>query len=141
MSQPLPYDESKFEKNVCLNEILNTPDNSDIGYFLKVNLSILITKDKKTNDFPFAPENKEINPNFFSDYMKEVKPDTYTQTKKLKSDWSDKKKYLIHYRMLNIYDGQGMVVDKVHEIISIRQSKLLEKYINFNTQKRHQAVK
>ena len=27
MSQPLPYDESKFERLVCLNEILNTPDN------------------------------------------------------------------------------------------------------------------
>ena len=33
-----------------------------------------------------------------------------------------------------------MVVDKVHEIISFQQSKWLEKYINFNTQKRNQAV-
>ena len=33
-----------------------------------------------------------------------------------------------------------MIVDKVHEIISFRQSRWLEKYINFNTQKRNQAV-
>ena len=33
-----------------------------------------------------------------------------------------------------------MVIDKVHEIISFKQSKWLEKYINFNTQKRNQAV-
>ena len=32
-----------------------------------------------------------------------------------------------------------MVVDKIHEIISFRQSKWLEKYINFNTQKRNKA--
>ena len=34
-----------------------------------------------------------------------------------------------------------MIVDKVHEMISFRQSKWLEKYINFNTQKRNHAVK
>ena len=33
-----------------------------------------------------------------------------------------------------------MIVDKVHDIISFKQSKWLEKYINFNTQKRNQAV-
>ena len=33
-----------------------------------------------------------------------------------------------------------MVIDKVHEIISFKQSKWLENYINFNTQKRNQAV-
>ena len=33
-----------------------------------------------------------------------------------------------------------MIVDKVHDIISFRQSSWLEKYINFNTQKKNQAV-
>ena len=33
LSQTLPYDEPKFERNVCLYQILNTPDNSDIGFF------------------------------------------------------------------------------------------------------------
>ena len=33
-----------------------------------------------------------------------------------------------------------MVVHKVYEIKSFKQSKWLEKYINFNTQKRNQAV-
>ena len=42
--------------------------------------------------------------------------------------------------MLKVYIKPGMVVDKVHEIISSRQSKWLEKYISFNTQKRNQAV-
>ena len=72
--------------------------------------------------------------------MKEIIPDTYTQTKKLICDWSDKKNYLIHYRMLKFYVRHGMIVYKVHEIISFRQSRWLEKYINFKTQKRIQAV-
>ena len=33
-----------------------------------------------------------------------------------------------------------MVVVKIHEIISFKQSKWLEKYMNFNTQKRDEAV-
>ena len=32
-----------------------------------------------------------------------------------------------------------MVVDKIYEIISLKQSKWLEKYINFITQKRNRA--
>ena len=95
---------------------------------------------EKTKNFPFAPLNKKINSDNFSDYMKKIKPDTYIQTKKLICDWSDKKNCLVHYRVLKFYLRHGMIVDKVHNIISFRQSRWLEKYINFNTQKRNQAV-
>ena len=39
--------------------------------------------------------------------------------------------------MLNFSIRHGMIVEKIHEIISIKQSKWLEKY--FNTQKRNKA--
>ena len=38
MKQPLPYDEINFEKNVNLEDILNTPVDSYIGYFIEVDL-------------------------------------------------------------------------------------------------------
>ena len=41
--------------------------------------------------------------------------------------------------MLKFYVRHGIVVDKIHEIISIKQSKWLEKCINFKTQKRNNA--
>ena len=140
MSIPLPFDEIKFDKNVKLEDILNTPDDSDIGYFVEVDLTYADNIKKKTKNFPFAPVNKKINPDKFSGYMKEIKPDTYIQTKKLICDWFDKKNYLVHYRMLKFYIRHGMIVDKVHDIYSFKQSKWLEKYININTQKRNQAV-
>ena len=71
--------------------------------------------------------------------MKKIKPDAYTQTKKLIWDWSDKKNYLIHYRMLKVYVRHGMEIVKVHAVISVKQSKWLEKYISFITQKRNKA--
>ena len=140
MSQPLLYDEIKFDKNVKIEDILDTPDDSDVGYFIDVDLTYPDKEKEKTKKFPFAALNKKINPNDFSDYMKTIKPDTYTQTKKLLRYWSDKKLYLVHYRMLKFYVRHGMVVDKIHEINSFKQSKWLEKYINFCTQKRNQVV-
>ena len=140
MSEPLPYDEIKFDENVKLEDILNTPDDSDIGYFVEADLIYPDNIKEKTKNFPFAPVNKKDNPDNFIDYMKSIKPDTYIQTRELICDWSDKKNYLIHYRMLKFYIRHGMIVDKVHEIISFKQSKWLENYINFNTQKRNQAV-
>ena len=41
--------------------------------------------------------------------------------------------------MLKFYVRHGMVAEKIHEIISFKQSKWLEKYISFNTQKRSKA--
>ena len=100
MSEPLPYDEIKFDNNVKLEDILNTPDDSDIGYLIEVDLKYSNNIKEKTKHFPFAPVNEKINPEDFSDYMKEIKLDTYNQTKKLICDWSDNKNYLVHYRML-----------------------------------------
>ena len=41
--------------------------------------------------------------------------------------------------MLDFHVRRAMVVDKVHESISFKQSRWLEKYISFNTQKRKKA--
>ena len=140
MSQYLPFDEIKFDNNVTLEDIINTPDDNDIGYFVEVDLKYPDNIKEKTKKFPFAPVNKKINHDNYNDYMKEIRPDTYVQTKKLICDWSDKKNYLIHYRMLKFYIRHGMVVERVHNIISFKQSRWLEKYISFNTQKRNQAL-
>ena len=145
MSQLLPYDEIEMwhgDPNKYwrwLDIILNTPDDADIGYFLEVDLNYPDDIKEKTKHFPFCPENKKINPDKYNEYMKSIKPENYTKSKKLICDWSDKKKYLIHYRMLKFYVRHGMIVEKIHEIISFKQSKWLEGYISFNTQKRNKA--
>ena len=144
MSQMLPYDEIEMWHGHTdkywnwLEEILKTPDDSDIGYFLEIDLKYPDNIKEKTKDFPFCPE-KKTNPDDNINYMKKIKPKNYTKSKKLICDWTDKKKYLIHYRMLKFYVRHGMVVEKIHEITSFKQSKWLEIYISFNTQKRNKA--
>ena len=41
--------------------------------------------------------------------------------------------------MLKFYVRHGMIIEKIHEIISFKQSRWLEGYISFNTQKRNQS--
>ena len=41
--------------------------------------------------------------------------------------------------MLKFYIRHGMIIDKIHNKKSFKQSKWLEKYISFNTQKRNKA--
>ena len=38
MSQPLPYNEIRFDRNIRLEDILNTPDDNNVGYFVKIDL-------------------------------------------------------------------------------------------------------
>ena len=58
--------------------------------------------------------------------MKKIKPKKYTKAEKTICDCTDNKNYLIYYRMLFFYDTHGMIVDKIHEKLSFKQSKLLE---------------
>ena len=90
-SQFLPYDEIKFEKDISLDEILDIPDDNDIGYFLEVDLNYSYILKEKTKTFSFCPEIKKINPDNYNNYMKKMKLKNYTKSKKLICDWTDKK--------------------------------------------------
>ena len=82
MSQPLPYDEIEMWHGHpdkywnWLVVILNTPDDSDIGYFIEVDLRYPDNIKEKTKNFPFCPENKIIPKDKYNDndYMKQIRP-------------------------------------------------------------------
>ena len=59
MSEYLLYDEIKFDNNVKLEDILNTPDDSEKGYFIEVDLKCPDNIKEKTKHIPFARENKK----------------------------------------------------------------------------------
>ena len=51
MSEYLPYDEIKFDRNVELEDILNTHDDGDIGYFIEVDLNYPDNEKKENKKF------------------------------------------------------------------------------------------
>ena len=122
-----------------INRVLNTHDCSNTGYILIVDL---IYPDKikyKSKNFPFCPENKTINPDNYTEYMKEHEPNPHRPTSKLVCDQTNKEYYIVHYRNLKFYLRMGTIIKKVHRIVSFDQSPWLAKYIDYNTQKRAQA--
>ena len=73
MSQPLPHDENNFNENVKLEDILNTPDDSDSVSFVNVNLGIPHEIKNKTKNFPFCPLNIWSRQDNFSKHTSERK--------------------------------------------------------------------
>ena len=61
MSEYLPYDENKFDTNVKSKDILKTPDDSDNGYFVEVDLKYPDNIKEKTKKFPIAPLKKKLS--------------------------------------------------------------------------------
>ena len=146
MSQYLPTGDFKKMKLCCeydsvlMNEIkediFNTPDDNENGYFVECNLEHLAEIKEKTKNFPFCPYQTKADPHLFSGYMNSVNQPNYKPTSKLMCDVTIKSKYMIHYRMFKFYLNQGMKVTKIHTIYKFKQSPWLGKYIDHNTQKR-----
>ena len=67
------------------------------------------------------------------------KPTEYSQCEKVICDWTDKKKYLVHYQLLQFYVRYGRVIDNFQERISFKEAPWLEKNINFITAKRNKT--
>ena len=136
MSEYPRYDEIRFDRNVKLEIISKTPDNSDISYFVQVDSTYSYNRGEGTKHFSFWPENKIISEKDFNEYMKEINSKTsLPHKKKIIFNWTDKKTFSINYRMGKFYIGHVMIVDKNQEIISFNQRMSLEKFIDLFTKR------
>ena len=62
------------------------------------------------------------------------------KNKKLIPNLSNKSKYLIHYKNLQLHLSFGVKLTKVYKIWKFKQSDWLKKYIDFNTDKRKKML-
>lgn len=129
MTEKLPISNYSWCDTMNLNNvehikrtILNTSDNSDIGYILEVDLSYPQNLHDKHNDYPFCSEHICMSNN--------------SKIKKLVLTLYDKSNYVIHYRMLKLVLKHGLILKKVHRILKFKQSDWLTKYIMFNSNER-----
>ena len=63
----------------------------------------------------------------------------YTPTEKLIPNLFDKDEYVVHYRNLQYYISQGMVLKHIYEAIKFEQSLWMKPYIEYNTALRAKA--
>ena len=62
----LPYDEFKFHKNVILEDIVKTSDDSEFRYNVTVDLIYPISKKEKTKEIPLGLKHRFPPKNVFS---------------------------------------------------------------------------
>ena len=76
--------------NEIKEDILNTPDDNEFGYFKECDLEYPAEIKEKTENFPPCPYQTKADPECFSEYMNSVKQPNYKQTEKLMCDLTNK---------------------------------------------------
>ena len=139
MSEYLSYGEFEWLKNVDKLDVISVNEKSEIGYFFEVNLEYLDELHELHNDYPLVPEKLAVSSDMLSKYYKEI-ADKYDikvgDVKKLIPNLSNKTKYVLHYRNLQLYLSLGIKLTKINRLLKFKQSDSMKKYIDFNTEKR-----
>ena len=145
MSQYLPTGGFKWltEKQINNINLAKYHENSGKGSILEVDLEYPKELHDLHNDYPLAAERVRVNSiNMLSEYCKKIAKKYNISTglvHKLIPTLSNKEKYVLHYRNLQLYINLGLKVNKIHRVLEFNQSPWLKQYINFNTLKRTQA--
>ena len=136
MSQYLPVRDFEWVENPQgIEEYLKVPKDAPQGYILEVDLEYPPEIHDLHNDYPMAPEVREIPFEQLSPLQKKICPG-YKSHRKLTMTLMDKKKYVVHYRNLQFYVHHGLRVTKIHRVLKFTQEPWMAPYIDFNTQKR-----
>ena len=125
MSKKLPVNGFKWENDLSRfneNFIKNYNENSDVGYFLEVDIEYPKQLWSLHKDLPFLPERKKLG-----------------KVEKLVCTIEDKEKYAIHIRTLKQALNHGLVLKDVHRVIKFNQEAWLKPYIDMNTKLRTEA--
>ena len=144
MSQYLPIGGFKWmtQKQIDNIDLAKYKEDSKNGLILEVDLKYPQDLHNFHNDYPLAPEKVKVTDSMLSNYSKRI-ADKYNISTglvyKLIPTLSNKEKYVLHYRNLQLYIDLGLKVSKVHRVVEFNQSPWLKQYIAFNTEKRKNA--
>ena len=133
--QGLPYKDFEYS-NTTLDEVLNTSDDSDYGYWLICDLEYTNESKERTSNFQLLPLGRGVENN---ELGYKQRPPTSSKSKKLVLDQNNKYEHPIQYRMLKFVVKMGIKVTKVHRIIKFKQDYVSRDYIEPNTKMRAEA--
>ena len=92
-------------------------ENSSVGYILEVDLEYPSKLHDSYNDYPLAPEKLEISQNILSKYCSDIADEYGIKiggVNKLVPNLSNKSKYVVQYRNLQLYLLLGIKLTKFH---------------------------
>lgn len=115
----------------------------DIGYVLEVDLHYPKKLHKLHENFPLAPQNIEIDYQNLSPFAKESLFRTSNAKKytdvKLSATFHDRKNYIVHFKLLKFYLSKGLILTKVHKVVSFIQKPFIKPFIEMCTVERQKS--
>jgi len=81
-----------------------------------------------------APEHLTVDRDMLSEYARSIIDKNWMSTQKLMPNLNDKTKYVCHCRNLH-----GLILTKIHRVISFAQKPWLRPWINYCTRRRQMA--
>ena len=140
MSQALPTGGFKWlsPKQIEKTNLGKYTENNEKGLILEVDLEYPKELHDLHNNYPLGPEKVKVTEDMLSDYCKKIANKYKISTglvHKLIPTLSNKEKYVLHYRNLQLYLNLGLKLKKVHRVLEFNQSPWLKQYIDFNTQR------
>ena len=145
MTQYLPYANFKWmtKKEINNFDFGLIGENRPNGYILDGDLEYAGDLHDFHNDYPLAPEKLNINSDMLLKYFFSIVNNygiNVGEVNELIPNLGNKKNYVIHYRNLQLYISLEMKITKVHKILKLKQSDWLKKFVDFNTEKRKNAI-
>ena len=144
MSQYLPTGGFRWmtQKQIDKINLAKYKEDGEKGLILEVDLEYPEELHDLHNDYPLGPEKVKVTNDMLSEYCKNISEKYNISTGlvyKLIPTLSNKEKYVLHCRNLQLYTYLGLKVTKVHRVLEFNQSPWLKQYFNFNTEKRKNA--
>ena len=143
MIAPLPVGDYAWNQDAWTSEMIcNLRDDAPTGYIFEVDLEYPTHLHDLHNDYPLAVESLAVQPHELSAYSQSFLDKFETvqhSSAKLIPNLRDKVKYSTHYRNLKLYLKLGLVLKRVHRVLSFRQESFMKSFIELNTKKRTEA--
>ena len=125
MSEKLPVNGFKWENYLSKfneNFIKHYSENSDVGYFVEVDIKYSKQLWSSHKDLPILLEGRKLE-----------------KVQKLVCSMEDKEKYVIHIRALKQALDHGLILKNVHRVIKFNQEAWLKPHIDMNSLLRKDA--
>ena len=89
--------------------------------------------------YPLAPEHMTVTREMLSPFARNLAGQSWRPTQKLIPNLYDKTNYVTHYRNLQFYVNHGLILTKIHRILSFSQRPWIKPWIDLCTAQRQNA--
>ena len=140
-SEPLPVGDFKFltADEISQLNIMTVTDDSPTGNIIDCDLEYPAHLHDMHSDYPLAPEHFVVKSEMLSPFARNLQGKGWKPMGKLIPNLYGKTHYVTHYRNLQCYVEQGLVLTKIHRILSFTQRPWLKPWIDLCTSQRQNA--